>query len=283
MKRYLVKLTMVSVLLICVILLIGICRALVINQHTWKLPENKHILFLGASHVMYAVDDSMMESAINLTCGGERYMYTYIKLHHLLDDNPQIDTVFLQFAPTDIWEDADSKYFEEHLQSGFLKFYWPYFHVEEWKVALKEPSQTAGIVFGSFFSPGELSSKGWRKQLGGYQYDTKTMDPEQVKPELTEKNGCRNTINLKYLHRIVDLCKKRKIKLFFIETPTYHPEFFYDQEFFYCLYQSSFSDIEFLDYSDWPMLDEERCDPHHLNHNGAVRFTKEIKERFHID
>ena len=40
--------------------------------------------------------------------------------------------------------------------------------------------------------------------------------------------------------------------------------------------------VEFVDYSNWPMADDERCDAHHLNHKGAVKFTKEIINQYGI-
>ena len=94
--------------------------------------------------------------------------------------------------------------------------------------------------------------------------------------------GYGHKVNYHYLREIIKLCHARGIKLYFLETPTYHPEYYYDQVYFYKAYQENFSDIEFIDYSDWEMKDDERYDAHHLNHKGAIRFTREIMNKFHI-
>ena len=57
---------------------------------------------------------------------------------------------------------------------------------------------------------------------------------------------------------------------------------FFNQDDYYSAYQEEFSDVEFLDYSDWPVADDERYDAHHLNAKGAVRFTQELKNRFNL-
>lgn len=115
-----------------------------------------YILFLGASHLNYAIDDTMMKEAINWTRGSERYMYTYIKLQHLLPVNPQVDTIFMELAPTDLWEDTDYKYYELNGQSGYVKTYWPFYEIEHWRVVLKEPVLVAGIVLGSLLEVDDL-------------------------------------------------------------------------------------------------------------------------------
>ena len=76
--------------------------------------------------------------------------------------------------------------------------------------------------------------------------------------------------------------KNNDVKLIFMETPTFHPENYYDIDYFYNTYKTNFSDINFIDYSKWPIPLDEMCDAHHLNHKGAVRFTKEIKRRYNI-
>lgn len=282
MNMFLRKLSLISILLIVLLTIMGMARKALIQRHSWKLPESVHILFLGASHINHAIDDSMMKSAINWTRGSERYMYTYIKLQHLLPENPQVDTVFLELAPTDLWEDTDYKYHMLNEQAGYVRIYWPFYKLEHWKVVLEEPVQVAGFVINTLFTSNGLEREAWWNEMGGYYNVTDTMDATKVTRKLVKHDGFGHQVNYYYLRQIITICHQRNIKLFFLETPTYHPEYFYDQEYFYKAYQKNFSDVEFLDYSKWPMADDERYDAHHLNHKGAVRFTKEIQTRFEI-
>lgn len=282
MKKYLCKLAFISLLIVLLLIILAGIRRTIITNHSWRLPEKVHILFLGASHINHAVDDSMMESAINWTRGSERYMYTYIKLKHLLQENPQIDTVFLELAPTDLWEDTDSKYHDLNEQSGYVRLYWPFYEKEQWEVVLEEPIQVAGLILGSLMEVGSLRQTSWWNQMGGYFNTSAVMSVENVKPELAVSTGSGYAVNYHYLREIIEICKNNCVKLIFLETPTFHPEYYYNQDYFYKAYQDNFSDVEFVDYSKYPMLNDEYYDAHHLNHKGAVKFTKELINRFHI-
>lgn len=282
MKIYLKRLSAISGLFIILVSAVALIHRYAILSHSWKLPQQVHILFMGASHINHAIDDSMLKNAINWSRGSERYMYTYIKLQHLLPVNPQIDTIFLELAPTDLWEDTDYKYHVLNEQSGYVKLYWPFYSKEQWKIFKTEPRQVAGLVLESLGEIGMLRQKNWWEKMGNYKNVSTSLDTTTVVPvpEVSSGRGC--AVNYDYLRRIISLCREHQIKLYFLETPTYHPEFFYDQGYFYRAYKENFSDVEFIDYSKWPMDPSERFDAHHLNHKGAIRFTREIKNRFHI-
>ena len=282
MKKYITNLLMVSFLFFVLLALLSFGRVKVIQNHSWKLNDNIHVLFLGASHINNAIDDSMMKTGTNWSRASERYMYTYIKLKHLIPENPQIDTVFLELAPTDLWEDADNKYYSMNEQSGYVNAYWPFFESENWGVVMKKPSQVLGLVVRSLMEFKDFNQQKWWKSLGGYNKTNETMNRDEVKKDLAVNTGCGNNINYKYLRKIISLCNDDGVKLIFLETPTFHPEYYYNIEYYYNSYLNNFSDVELVDYSNWSMDDDERGDAHHLNHLGAQRFTREIMNRYNI-
>lgn len=282
MKKYLRNLVALSLLFVGVLLSLVVVRMVIIREHSWSLPSNVHVVFLGASHINKGIDDSLMADAINWSRASERYMYTFIKLQHLIPQNPQIDTIFIEFAPTDVWEDADYKYYDLNEQSGYVKTYWPFYESDNWKLVLKEPLQVVDLVIKSLLETEDLDHDKWWSHMGGYEALSDCMDPELVKESLEVSRGYGHDANYYYLRRIIDLCTMHDIKLFFLETPTYHPEYFFDQAYYRKAYHDYFSDVELIDYSDWPADDTERYDAHHLNDKGAQRFTREIMNRFNI-
>ena len=94
---------------------------------SWELPASTHVLFMGASHILVGVNDSIYKGSLNIASSSERYLLTYLKLNNIVKINHHIDTVFLQFAPTDVWENTDSKYYSVNEMSHFLPLYFPFF------------------------------------------------------------------------------------------------------------------------------------------------------------
>ena len=113
---------------------------------------------------------------------------------------------------------------------------------------------------------------------------TGVMDKESVKPDMI-KGEYGNNINIKYLHKIIDYCNSYSLKLFLVYFPVYHPEYYYDQDYYYEQIGKikPSEGIKFLDYSNYPIPDSCRYDAHHLNKDGAEMFTKIIMNRIDVE
>lgn len=280
MKKYIYNLALISFLFFTIVLLLIFARVVVAKSVSWKLPLKEHILFLGASHVQDGINDEMIEGAKNWSRESERYMFTYIKLKHVLSHNEQIDTIFLQLAPTDLWENTDYKYHTQNEQAGYLPLYWPHFDLENWSVFLSEPFQAMGIICRNLLDFPESDAKSYRDKLGGYFKNKDVMDINKVYPQLIQADNYGHNENYKYLRYIIELCNSRGIKLYFLYCPTFHVDYYYDETYFYNAYKNYFSDVELLDYSRMPVNADERADAGHLNYKGAIRFTNVLKSRF---
>ena len=233
---------------------------------------------MGASHIQRAVNDSLMPSAINLARLSERYMFTYIKLRNVLENNCQVDTVFLMCASTDLFENADDKYFKDNEMVSYFANFYSLFNFEQWKI-YKEKMPTA---FGLLFRPTFLKYvKGvdYKFFIDGFDPTTAVMDKNSVYYEPVE-GQYGNKINYSYLRKIITLCNERDVKLFFVYCPVYKPEFYYNQEYYYNAYKTNFGDVELFDFSHFPMPEDGFMDAHHLNYKGAMIFTNELKRRF---
>ncbi len=116
--------------------------------------------------------------------------------------------------------------------------------------------------------------------MGYYEPLDAIMDKDKVKYDLLRGEGHGHSINYRYLRKIIDLCEANGIKLYLVYYPMYHPEYYYDQDYYYNAYNEFFSDVELLDYSAYPLDDDCRYDAHHLNTKGSQIFTEELVGRF---
>ena len=278
MKKFIVK-----ILAFCAaILAFAICIVLVANVSSnridWKLPQGKHILFMGASHIQRAVNDSIMPSAINLARSSERYMFTYIKLQHILENNKQVDTVFLMCASTDLFENADDKYFNDNEMVSYFANFYPLFNLKQWSMYETKFGTAFGLLFRPTFLK-YLKGLNYKFFINGFTPTTDVMDINSVY-KMPSVGGYGNKINYDYLRRIITLCHEKNVKLFFIYCPVYKPELYYDQDYYYNAYKTHFSDVELFDYSHFPIPNDGFVDAHHLNYKGAMIFTQELKRRF---
>lgn len=271
-----------SVLFLLLLIGLAAVRFVVIRHHSWKLPTEKHILFMGASHINRGVDDTITEEAVNWASPSERYMYTYIKLKHLIDENPQVDTVFLQCSATDLWQDADYKYHDNVEQSKFIKLYWPLLDYENVKIFRNEPRQCIEKILTNLLDVKTVFRSTWWQMMGGYEPLSSIIDIDSHKPSPEPLRYCGNSVNYYYLRAISDLCKSNSVKLILMQCPVLNLDYYYDMEYFYGNLKEEFGDIEFVDYSDLDIPFEYRYDAHHLNKNGAVYFTEKLKQQYNI-
>ena len=280
MKSFLSKTIIFCILILLPSPFIVITARYFASNINWHLPEQKHVLFMGASHIVHAIDDSITPSAINLAKESERYMFTYIKLQHLLEQNEQIDTIFLECASTDLFEHADDKYFKDNEMVSFFATYYPLFNREQWKL-YKEKAISAFTLLYRRTVIDYARGIDYTYFSNKFPARTKTLNREEVC--YNPVGGIYgNNINYAYLRKIIELCKHNSIKLYFLYCPVYKPECYYDQYYYYNAYHQFFKDVDLLDYSKYPMDDDDRYDAHHLNDKGALKFTKELKRRFNL-
>lgn len=283
MKNYLIKLCVISSIFCGILLTLITIQAYRITHYSWKIAAEKHIVFMGASHVARGIDDTTMKSAFNFARPSERYMYTYIKLQHLCEANPQIDTIFLECAHTDLADDCDYKYFEDNELSGYIELYWPLFSIENWKFLSLKKKDVIWYIIKGISNRNIYSRDGWFAALGGFEPLIGEMDRKEVtfQKEADRKKG--HTINYLYLHKIINYCNAHGIKLYLIQCPVYHPEYFFDDVYHQKALKQFIEKTEYLDFSQWPVEDKEMLDPHHLNEKGAIRFSNELKKLYQIE
>lgn len=271
MKKFLIKVSLHSIILALLISIPIIFRVIITNRISWALPGNINTVFLGASHIEYGINDSLYPNSINLADGSEKYLFTYLKLKKILESNSHLDTVFLQFAPTDIWEHADAKYYIANELSYFLPLYFPFFQKQEWKLFLSKIDKRLIIALLLQKSVKDIPKNIY--SFGGFA-PSKRIFNRKKEYQMPDYDSKGHDINYEYLNKIVNLCSTYNKKLYFVYTPKYNAGKYYDMSYFYHVYDSLFDGIELLDYGNLKIPDSLRADEHHLNKTGADYFTR---------
>lgn len=282
MRTFLIKASLFILLIIICILSVITFKIVITDSLSFKLPSNVTYIFTGASHPYRGIDGSLTRNAVNLSAPSERYMFTYLKLKKFLNANPQVDTVFIECAPTDLWQNSDDKYFANNEMSRFIPTYFPLFTSSEWAQYHNDMRKVITMVIQKSFDPSQLTKHSLQRLIGSQA--NKIENSERLDTTLVERHlmeGCRgNNINLLYLRKIINLCKNKNVQLYGIYFPMYHPEYFYDQEYYYKVLSELYTDLELLDYHNLNLPDSAFFDAHHLNNIGAFMFTSLIKKRF---
>ena len=281
------KLFLRNTILFLTILYGTIVPTLVISNYVinakadFKLQPNINKIVLGNSHPAGTFNDSLISNFKNLSDPGECYFYGYIKLKEILKQNPQMDTVFLEFNPKTIllWE--DSKLWKKHQVPNYLPFFDFEDHYLLASINALSYQQEALIGITTNLKRMALKHYNFIDFIGGYRHNegskvdsllwTHTFDPLK-QYSLDEKEISK--YDSAYLKKIVSLCENKNIKLIFVRSP-YHNKF--DGHNYEDLFQNyrltNFGGIAFWDFKDFPADNTEFKDLEHLNSKGANKFS----------
>ena len=155
---------------------------------------------------------------------------------------------------------------------SFFATYYPLFNEVQWKIYKRKIISAFTLLYRKTFID-YVKGIDYTYFSSKFPEHTKTLNRKDV---FNNPIGgiYGNSINYEYLRKIIELCKQNNIKIYFLYCPVYKPECYYNQNYYYNAYHKFFKDVELLDYSKYPMNDDERYDAHHLNDKGALKFTK---------
>jgi hypothetical protein len=251
--------------------------------YEWDIPANANVLFMGASHVVHGIDDSLLPQAINIAKGSERYLFTYLKLIRILENkNNNIRHIILECAPTDLSIVADQKIFSVNNEMLlYIPLYYLYFKPPEWEIYSNYKYEIGKILSQNFYKNWAFSAKKYFSRYGGYEPRREIFNGEIICDEANRIDAVYygNQINIQYLKKIITICESYNISLILLYCPVYKPELYYNQEYYYSILEKEFKDIEYWNYSDLDIPFKFRMDPHHLNKDGAKYFTEIIGRR----
>lgn len=283
MKSFLKKISVI-VLVLVVVSAIMIITAYATKKRIlrYNISQNSHIVFVGNSQFETAINDSMLVGASNVAKSAKQYMMMRIDIENLLDENSQIDTVFLVVSPFSLREiDADRSY-EDVTYLESITYYAPYMSIADYEELPNAKPFVKDLLFG-----GCLKYLVNSQLCGGYLFNTRddmaADKKKHVRAKIDNANAVHNgnKITQHQLELISNICKKAGVKLIYLSTPNWDAKNVYNLKHFRKqvtqLQRSSGAD--YWDYVDYQLPDTCFSDMTHLNWRGARVFTSFLKKR----
>lgn len=265
------------------LVLAGIFCLIFLKKHeTYTIK--KHNIIIGDSNTRWGINDSILNNYHNFSTGGETYIFAFTKLRMLEKDN-KIDTLLLSFNPHNLinnewWDDTKTTPLQNRMPFFYNSFSYadhlvlmkttPKNYLQSFiKTEAIEIYRLLGLnredkmfKFGSFIP---VKNKKVNDTLFSHKKQAKVSDVEIL-----------------YLKKIKEECKKNNIKLILVQPPknkNSNRYVFYDFKEFYQIYHNDFADIDFLDFSKMDISEEYFWDIFHLNDAGADYFSNFLENK----
>jgi hypothetical protein len=251
--------------------------------NNYKVSENVNNLFIGDSHVMHGINDSIVPNSINLSLNSESYYYSFYKIKGITQNNPSIKNIFLGFSYHSL-----SSYYEEYEFGKFSKdvsttyFFIMPFHEQ---IRLIEINY---LQLPAFFR--NMLIKGiYPSFYGNYEnefYRSCATDSSMDKRLLFQFYNSGHVlpfsiINIDYLHKIVNYCRTHQLNLVLVNTPEHE----YYKKRIPIKYIKKYAQIinalkiPVIDFHDLNL--DDSCfipDGDHVSRKGAIILSEKLKE-----
>lgn len=260
-----------------------------VSKASFDIPEDRNIIIVGDSHTECAIDDSIFLRSFNISQSGTAYLYSYVKLRKFLAENLQIDTVLVSFHGGSIQKPLDEWIVGKRNIISTLPIYFSLLKAEELSIFIHNPTFYSAFI--------KLPVKSVRAVLkyiirhtltykdlyiGGYLKLNRDKLPQAIERQgnNTDAETGYSNYQLEYLLKIVDLCEERNIKLILFNAPTYNSKEYGNLRELQNFYNTYFAEIEYLDYSAFPLPDYGYGDIGHLNFKGAEIFSEYLEKNY---
>ena len=254
------------------------------------MPQGATTVFLGNSTVEGALVDSIIPGTYNFARSAETYDMIYAKLKLLKNYNPKLKNVIVTLDGPILYSDTYISHgspkavlLEQFSGKDWLNNF-KYYSVESDKQFISTLYHFYNIrpmLLYTFGIPG-----GEENYLGGFR----PIERNNLENDLEEiKNGgdlmgyetdLPPWINIYYLDKIVDYCRKNDLDLVFLTTPR-HKSIWYDTRYI-DFYNNLDNGIPLLDFYKEELPDSFYADVTHLNQAGAIYFSKKLKEKLRL-
>lgn len=246
-----------------------------------------NILVLGDSHTQCSINDTLLPHSLNLSESADTYFYSYVKVKRMLAANPQVDTLILGYANFNITDNQDHWLKSENINSFKLPIYFFLFDLEDFRNFIKiNPTQLlefSGTIFKRNFSHMYRiynKEKIYKFGIGGYLPLQKQMESEErsINNNNISTTWKQSEIDILYLKKIYNLCKNNSVQLILVATPTQDHSGADSNNKQLVFRNNDLKEAVYLDFSDYPLKNDNFADNSHLNENGAANFTAILRK-----
>lgn len=285
MKKFIKELALFSALtLILSIVGIKFLNIAIITDNFYEVDTHINTIIVGDSHSECAYNDSLIQNFKNFAQSGESYFYTYLKVKKILEHNPQIKHVLIEFNNGQVIKNMnDCIWDDEHLSSKVPKYIFA-MEIPDYLFLFRHNfSGTMNALSISALKNIKLIKTKERTMhhydWGRYKYLTnngeafihttgdtlKKMDDKFI--EISEAN-------LEYLLKTVSLCHEKKVSVTLVRSPV-HPKYpgLANEKTFQFVRKGYVGELNFIDFKDFPIKDHEFADLHHLNFLSAEKYS----------
>lgn len=292
MRRFLlniITICLAAIAILCVITWAGVRK---IDTVSYRLPQETHAIFMGPSTMEGSINDTLIPGVQNLSRSGTFLPYLVPLLPQILDENPQIDTVYINHGRFIFMPLPNVAGFQK-MQSlrDKLPFIWKKRQIMEWGDLLQQTDFYAAVLNPRVREVFSRKSSILDYELRFYAdithnlynnsadwsvawYDSITClhgGNVYTKDELLEKSALAE----KYSRMAIDICKSHGVVPVLFFTPLYHYETWFPYEPFCELMEDYDQEILVADYENFEFSNDSLCrqDIHHLNIYGATEFS----------
>lgn len=291
MKKFLTRIILFFLLVIGVLgTVVGYLSYRLNSESIYIGNAGVEYLIVGDSHTQYSVNDSILSNTLNISNNADSYLYSYVKIKKMLGQNPQLKGVLLGYSEPNMEEGMEDWNFRDiNLRNKVSQYYSMLAGEEIYFLAERNPfSFLNGVV--------QFPKMKWRvvKNLnsssritdigvGGFDYLNKSFEEWSMTRLETEDqertNSIYSTSQIRYLNKIMELCKQNNVELILLSTPfhsTYPTSKVHLAENYY---QREMKSFRWLDYSKLSLPDSCFADYEHLNSKGSTVFSKILMEK----
>ena len=283
MKNFLKRISVFSITFSLVLVAVTLALFAYVNHKaSFKLDSKIKYVVFGHSHPECAINDSLVTSVKNYASSSENFFYTFTKIERLLAQNPSVDTILVAFSNNHLSKNSDETIDDDNALLNKFAPLAPVAGFEHHRYLFAHNSagylQAISLSYRSQLRQIALSDFNYL-QFGGY----KSLD--RILPDSIIRNGVKGDLDkysskayasetLERLKQIVAYCKAQNKTIILIRSPQ-HAKFYgrTNEEDFQHVRMQHFSDLEYLDFNDFPLSDSEFSDLSHLNTKGATKFS----------
>lgn len=267
-----------------IVAVIFLSTSVILSDAKFLVPKEKNIVAVGNSLIECSIDDNIATHYVNLGKSATHNMFAYIKIKKILADNDHIDTIVMALSPAQINKEIDNRWLLDTYISPQLNYmvYFSSFYDYDFSVMSKSSflistlrSTPITIVYYAsdqlFGRSIDIKDRG----IGRYLRQTHTMTPQSKVENSDISTVDTNSVQYRYLLKIMQLCKEKSVNLQFINTPM-RGALLYDKQEFMSLCRERLPNINYTDFADFPLADSCFADNVHLNYRGAEVFSNYI-------